>query len=160
MILRTHITKDRSLQLFRKTPKDQEQYSIKPVGFWYAIGSSWIDWCRSEMPRWMSPYLYTFDLAPEINLLVLDTPQSVRDFTNRYGSSPWKEIPHWKAIDWSMVCRDYDGLEFNPYLYSLRMENLWYSGIDVPSGVIFNTDMVVNLKRNYTKTYLRTSFSR
>lgn len=157
MIERTHITKDRSLQLVRRTPADQENGALKPIGLWYGIGNAWIDWCLDEMPHWIAPYLYTFDLHPDIYLLKINTKGSIYEFTDRYGSSPWKEILHWKVIDWGRICEEYDGIEFNPYLYSMRfdMKCNWYNGIDVPSGVIFNTDMVLNLKRHYTKLYLK-----
>jgi hypothetical protein len=161
MIERTHMTKNRSLQLTRKTSVDQKNSTFKPVGLWYGIGNAWIDWCMDEMPHWIAPYLYTFDLHPDINLLTVDSVEAIRSFTDRYETHPWKEIPHWILIDWGRVCEEYDGIEFNPYLYNMRFDihHTWYNSIDVPSGVIFNTDMVVNLKRHYTKTYLHNKHS-
>ena len=140
-IIRTHMTNLLDIQLIKVHPADQSKYSFKPKGFWYAIGNAWIDWCKSEMPDWINPYVYTINILTENNMLYLDSKESVILFTERYE----KEIvPHYKGIDWEQVNKDYDGVEFNPYFYDIRFsfDHLWYSGIDVPSGVIFNTDII------------------
>jgi hypothetical protein len=143
---RTHMTDQENLELFNANPIDQSGKTFKPTGLWYAMGSSWVDWCSSEMPEWVQPYIYTFDILVETNMLYLNTRKAVRNFSTKYG---WTLHRHIRQIDWCQVNRDYAGVEFNPYFYDQRFSanSLWYNGIDVPSGVIFNTDIIRNFKR-------------
>ena len=147
---RTHMTSEPELTLRKTKPVTQSGPCYKPKGLWYAIDNAWVDWCESEMPGWVQPYIYTFDILVDNNMLCLDTIELVRQFSKAYGRQVYR---HLREIDWVQVTKDYDGVEFNPYFYDQRFasDTLWYNGIDVPSGVIFNTDIVQNLKRKNLK---------
>ncbi len=144
-IVRTHMTSELNLKLIKTDPVDQKNYTFKPKGLWYAIGDAWIDWCKSEMPDWIQLYMYTFNILANNNMLYLNTPELVKEFSKQYGREVFRYL---REINWKQVNKDYDGVEFNPYFYDQRfaMDTLWYNGIDVPSGVIFNTDIIENLK--------------
>ena len=145
----THMTKDPNLVLRKAEPIDQIDKTFKPMGFWYAIGNVWIDWCTSEMPDWVASYIYTFDILVDNNMLYLNTRETVYEFSQKYGKQVYG---HFREVDWQQVTEEYDGVEFNPYFYNQRFatDTLWYNGIDVPSGVIFNTDIILNINRHIT----------
>ena len=145
MEIKTHMTKESDLALRKTTPQDQGGQTFKPKGLWYAIGDAWLDWCGSEMPDWVAPYIYTFEILVDNNILFLNTIELVQEFTKQYRVELFKGYYN---IDWGQVTKHYDGVEFNPYFNGIRFNPnlMWYSGIDVPSGVIFNTDIVTNLR--------------
>jgi len=154
----THMSEHSKIKLRRTLPSHHNECRWKPLGFWYAIGTSWWEWCSSEMEDWVAPYIYTFDFLVDNNMLLLNTPEAVVLFNTMYGINPLEHIDkRYFNIDWAQVNRDYDGVEFNPYFWQLRHDDfkLWYSGIDVPSGVVFNTNIIQNLLRHDTKTYLK-----
>ena len=117
-------------------PVSGQEVGFKPKGLWYSCGSEWDDWCRYEMPQWItgSPHVYRI----EVNLsrmLVIRSDADFRDFDARYrvfqrGMS---------LIDWSAVARDYDGIEICPYQSKFRMSSDWYYGWDVASGCIWGS---------------------
>ena len=145
------MTNEAKLDLIKTDPIDQVGQFLKPKGFWYAIGNAWIDWCASEMPDWIHRYFYVFSIKPGSNMLCIDRPQMIHEFSKRYGVNTYYNL---REINWIQVNKDYDGIEFNPYFYDQRfaIDSLWYNAIDVPSGVIFNTDIIQNLKRYKTNT--------
>ena len=113
-----------------------QEVGFKPQGLWYSCGSEWDDWCRYEMPQWItgSPHVYRI----EVNLsrmIVIRSDADFRDFDARYrvfqrGMS---------LIDWSAVARDYDGIEICPYQSKFRMSSDWYYPWDVASGCIWGS---------------------
>jgi len=113
-----------------------QEVGFKPQGLWYSCGSEWDDWCRYEMPQWItgSPHVYRI----EVNLsrmIVIRSDADFRDFDARYrvfqrGVS---------LIDWSAVARDYDGIEICPYQSKFRMSSDWYYPWDVASGCIWGS---------------------
>lgn len=147
-IQRTHMTEDPNLKLFNMGPEDQKGFNLKPKGFWYAIGDAWIEWCRGNMPEWESPYTYTFELCETSNILYLDTPDKVDNFTEEFSVESIPGICY--TMNWERISRKYDGVEFNPYFYGKRFDHnrLWYNGIDVPSGVIFKINCIKNIERH------------
>lgn len=143
----THLSELEDLKLtFRSY---SQKTGLKPEGFWYSIGYAWLEWCQSEMPEWITEYIYAFKISSEANILKLNTPASLLTFTQTYGV-PLKNalnLPqeysfedYYSFIRWQDVCKQYDGIEFNPYFNNLRLESnyMWYSGIDIPSGVLFH----------------------
>ena len=142
--MRTHMTSIQNLLLTKTTSSDQRSTDLKARGLWYAIDNAWLDWCASEMPHWIAKYVYTFEIKESANMLVLNTKEAVNTFAKEYGNELNRYL---HCIDWAKVNSEYDGIEFNPYFYAMRFgpNTMWYNGIDVPSGVIFNTDIIVDL---------------
>ncbi len=120
-----------------------------PYAVWYGIGRQWLDWMRINSPKWISNYNAIFEIQVN-DVLLLDTADKVRQFDEMAGvreqgsdaiSEPLlglKAEDRYKVIDWNLVATQYKGVEFNPYLHSIRHEYLWYSSIDLSSGVIFD----------------------
>ncbi len=148
------MTNESSLKLIKIHPTNQNRHSFKSKGLWYAIGNAWLDWCKSEMPGWVTTYMYTIDISIKNNILHLNTRESVKKFSKQYGIEVWGRL---REINWEQVNEDYDGVEFNPYFYDQKfaLDTLWYSGIDVPSGVIFNTDIIENMNKVSLNKYMK-----
>jgi len=52
-----------------------------------------------------------------------------------------------KIVDWSKVSKDFAGIECCPYPvddFHTAIENIWYAGIDVPSGCIWDVSAISN----------------
>lgn len=115
-------------------------YGCKPKGLWYAIGGSWIDWCIGEEFGGIGKYVYDIELDPKANIKFVNTEDEVFAFSKKYRrtDSFYANFPS-VYIDWQRVIRDYDGVEINPYFYSLRFAHdlMWYYAWDVPSGCIW-----------------------
>ncbi len=126
----------------------KKSYSFKPEGLWYSIGSSWIDWCLGEQFEGIGKYIYEINLSKKANVLFLDTEDKVFKFSDKYKKV---EFPYSKYnsthIDWKRVRNDYDGIEVNPYFYSLRWSHnlIWYYGWDIPSGCVWKAAAKKNI---------------
>lgn len=150
------MTSDRKLVPRITHPADQEDRYFKPEGLWYAMGLAWVKWCVSEMEHWVDGYTYTFELAKNNNMLFLQTPGAIQEFARDYAYVYDYGVIKIHNINWKRVNQDYDGVEFVPYFRELRFGHdfMWYNGIDVPSGVIFNANIITNIKRHFTKSLL------
>jgi len=98
----------------------KDEYGLKPDGLWYAMGSSWFDWCIGEDFGGLGKYIYEVELNPKANILFLTTKKEVFSFSEKYVNkdrtfSPFTSI----YIDWEKVSKDYDGIEVNPYIGEL-----------------------------------------
>lgn len=139
---RIHVTTTMAEPLV--STRDRLDVAAKPTGLWYGMGSSWLDWCGSEMPSWLGGYLFKVDIKTD-RILQLTTPDAILAFTDEYGRTRWRD---WggnvDSIDWPAVAEKYCGIEIAPYQWSLRMLNktFWYYGWDVASGVVWDPDAV------------------
>ena len=133
-----------------------QKITYKPKGLWYGIGTSWVDWVRSEMPEWEKDYNSVFLL--EINkdrILQLGSKEELIEFTKKYSPSHNKnstnKMGYWEKnlIDWSLVTNDYSGIEIKPYIYSARRDEFtnWYYPWDIASGCIWNRDGILSIKK-------------
>lgn len=123
----------------------QNQYLMKPVGFWFSKNYEWIEWCESEGCICSRESALTYKLDINFtNVLVIDTIEKLFWLKSKYGIV--------KNIDWDKVSNDYDGIYFDNY-YEIKShlrtnrlfnEYLWYFGIDVNSGCIFNCRIIKN----------------
>lgn len=117
---------------------------MKPKGMWYGIGTSWIDWAE-ENGMETGKYFYTIVIRPERVIVV--TPENLGQFERKYGKMHSRF--GFKFINWYDVAQQYDGVEFNPYgKFTSRaaMKSIWYSGVDVPSGCIWNSRAIQSFK--------------
>lgn len=130
---------------------DQSRNS-KPSGFWYEFDLEWIDWCRSEMPEWLTEKFLvgqTVTIKPEARILRLTTRVEVYEFAAKYRLrdmfwGPDADLEH-RLIDWTRVRQDYDGIEFCNFhhLWDLRDKYLWWYSLDCSSGCVWNPRMLV-----------------
>ena len=104
-----------------------------PYAVWYGIGKQWLQWMSFNKPDWIDNYNAVFEIQVD-DVLLLDTPDKVDHFDEMAGV---KDKGH-EMINWNLVATQYKGVEFNPYFHSLKFNFMWYSGIDIASGVIFD----------------------
>lgn len=127
---RVHMSK-KPMELQQRSYK--QGIGMKPSGFWYGFGQSWIDWCKSEMPEWVGDYIYNVNVNKS-NVLRIKSYEELIQFDEQYAA----DTMGISQIDWRKVANEYDGIEIVPYQYKARMEFLWYRGWDIASGCIWN----------------------
>jgi hypothetical protein len=132
---------DDTIDLNRKLPP--LRIDMKPIGLWYGIGKSWIDFVQSNMPERETEHVFKIDIDP-INVLIIDNDKKFLDFSNQY-KDPENEgrFGNWK-IDWPEVAKKYKGIEFPIYFSKYRSdsEHQWYYPWDVESGCIWDLSAV------------------
>lgn len=119
----------------------EQEYGFKPKGIWYGIGTSWIDWVRTEMPEWEDEHVFKLDVN-ESEMLMIHTLEDLYSFTNKYGGSDG-------LINWNLVADEYGGIEISPYMWQARMDRRtwWYYPWDVASGCIWNKETITNIEK-------------
>lgn len=114
----------------------QKGPGFKPQGLWYSCGSEWDDWCRFEMPEWItkSPYVYEIEINPS-QMVIIRNSGDFLEFEQEFG------VDHhgMRVIDWGAVARKYAGIEICPYQSKFRMSSMWYYSWDVASGCIWGS---------------------
>jgi len=137
----------------------KQKIGLKPDGFWYSCGDSWIKWLKSEWPDHKGEFYYEV-LIDESKILKLTSSEEIINFTKKYGvpnkildlddfeiegNPEFKEKIQNYSIDWNTVSKEYSGVEFCPYIRSLRRKLGWYFGIDISSGCIWDTAAIIKL---------------
>jgi len=147
----------------------------KPIGVWYACGSSWIDFVlrkqrsvnrlRRDAEAFerdgleevfaIKQYVYRVKLDKS-RFMVIRDEQTFDDFTEWYGQTKHSRLrPMYRwAIRWDAVAEDWDGIEICPLIRS-RHKRIWnesnprvfgwYHGWDVPSGCVWEPDSVLGV---------------
>lgn len=135
---------ENKIDLSRNMPP--QKIDMKPIGLWYGIGKSWIDFVQSEMPDRETDHVFKIDIDTN-NVLIIDNDKSFLDFSNQY-KDPQKEGRYGNyKINWPEVAKKYKGIEFSIYFYKYRMDNehQWYYPWDVASGCIWDLSAVKNV---------------
>jgi hypothetical protein len=138
---------------------------LKPSGFWYSIGSQWLDfklntkWNNNGIRKKGTEYhlkspltmykikfynkKYT-SLPDDEKVLLVDTCDKLLKFNKNYSKTGNSIF-----IDWEKVSQDYAGIEFRNYsrikkeLIKKKLDILWYSAIDVDSGCVWKPSKVI-----------------
>jgi hypothetical protein len=113
----------------------------KPSGIWYACGNEWISWLTYEMPQWIGDYVYSLKVD-EGRILTIKTEDEFTAFEWKYLEKT-EEGDFGRGPDWSLVARDYAGIEICPYRPEARMGSMWYYGWDVASGCVWEGSAVL-----------------
>ena len=131
---------------FRSTPIGNQEVRFKPMGLWYGIGSSWIDWVRSEMPAWESENVFKIGIN-ESRIKIIRVYDELVEFDKEYGVPFNFGYKKYTNIDWGKVANDYGGIEIVPYIYEARRKIDWYYGWDVASGCIWGNGVINKIER-------------
>lgn len=126
----------------------------KPNGLWVTVEGDqcWKQWCLDEEFNLEGlSYKYEVLLHSYADILLLDTPQKIKDLGKDYkysdalidqymGGIDWK-------IDWLAFKSKYKGIIISPYysywsLASIRRDVHWYYGWDCASGCIWDLSCV------------------
>jgi hypothetical protein len=129
-----------------KAKAQQSEPDTKPKGLWYGIGTSWIDWVKSEMPSWERNNIFSIDID-ESKIIKISNENELLEFNENYKSE--MENRPLSLIDWKKVSKDYEGIEITPYLYKMRFDRrvFWRYGWDVASGCIWGNGVIKNIKK-------------
>ncbi len=129
-----------------------QERSKKPKGIWFALGDSWLDWVKDEMPSILDRLvvLYTVDIS-ECNILKLDSLERLIAFTQEFqdihsfGVNPLGV----EKIDWGLVAESYDGIEVSNWKLGDGLEEgvFWVDSWDFASGCVWNVDKIILKKR-------------
>lgn len=140
---------DHKFKKFKIIRNHNKNSSGKPRGLWYAFGASWINWCWGAGYHGLGKYIYELKISDNnIKNLGLyshiDAYDVLLPFVKQYPSkSVISDIVSY--VDWDLVSKDYDGIEFTPYnknyFWGSDPEidaNFWYTSIDCDSGCIWS----------------------
>ena len=121
----------------------------KPRGLWYAVGKSWIEWVRDNMPQWEQDNIFKIETTSKI--AIIKNREDALKFTAKYGMiNPIysrellsmlddKEKMEKTVIDWGAVAKDYAGIQTYFYnSWSIGWTKYW----DVPSGCVWHSSGV------------------
>ena len=122
----------------------QEHYSGKPDGLWGALGNTWIDWCRREMPHWIGDWLYELDVS-KLNLFHICDDLSLFIFDKFFTFKSNGNV----FVLWEIVQKFCDGIIFADKSLTDVFDHYhighWANAMDVPSVCIWNTsNLVIN----------------
>jgi hypothetical protein len=127
-----------------KSKIQESEPDTKPKGLWYGIGTSWIDWVRSEMPHWEKNNIFLIEID-DSKIIKISNEDELLSFNEKYKS----EIVNnpLSLIDWKRVSKDYKGIEITPYLYKMRFDRrvFWYYGWDIASGCIWGDGVIKDI---------------
>ena len=126
---------------FRDSPNQQNRR--KPIGLWYGIGSSWVDWIRYNQPSWEKDFIHMVNVDLSKMKVIRNSTQLI-EFHNEYFI---KDEYGTNTIDWSKVAQKYSGIEIAPSIVKYYSELDWYYGWDVSSGCIWNSDAIKDIKK-------------
>ena len=121
-----HSTNDKFERPKPKYPQIAGKAAMKPQGFWAAKGNEWVSWCSSEMPHWLTRYIYKLDVDVQ-DPSILKLTGSMRDFGTSYVDM---------TTEGNMFVQNYND---NTSLFWKPLENR-YKGIavDDPHGLSMN----------------------
>lgn len=166
---RLHLsTESLSLAKFKNFPQATDH---KPKGMWYGFNNSWIDWCLSEQPNWLCPYIYEVTLH-ESKVLRITNVEEFEQFEDTHHDIPEyrKEPARMQGgcdllsledlmmpngyrmrfhdyMNYGKVAQaGYGAMEITPYLWEKRLESMWYYGWDCASGCVWDIQAVADLR--------------
>jgi hypothetical protein len=126
---------------FKNSPNQENRR--KPIGLWYGIGSSWVDWIRYNQPSWEKDFIHIVDVDLSKMKVIRNNKQLI-EFHNEYFI---KDEFGGNKIDWGKVAEKYSGIEISPFIVRYYSEIDWYYGWDVSSGCIWNSDAIKDIKK-------------
>lgn len=134
--------------------KKSLQESLKPnAELWTStakVGSNgytseWVEWCKQEMPHWVTDEGTLYDVAPGARILNISTDKDVMRIAKKYGIEVKDSMELFMKMRWEMLAKDYDAIHHT--LPSNRYDNLFMSAWDVESTAWFNTKFLVNPRK-------------
>jgi len=132
----------------------ERQHPFKPHGLWVSdddCEDNWHAWCMSKKFNLGTlTHVHSVEMTPGANVRILSSAAELEQFTETFRRSDMGKFPpsygdnrrNIFIIDWDLVRAKYDGLIITPYIWSKRLELLWYYGWDCASGCIWNPDVV------------------
>lgn len=141
------------------------QLRSKPKGLWYSLGDGWLNFDNYEQTDKCEykGYLYTVEIDEDVfinisqvsnknKILRLNSMNDRKIFYQKYKRinislrtdgvlGPDLGLI-FQLINWVQVSNDYAGLEIPDINRSNQLDSRWCYGWDVPSGCIWNTNII------------------
>ena len=145
-----------TLQLYVPRPKKVNEILKPTSGFMYSITwtstaqklpdgsytSEWVEWCKTEMPQWLSKGGALFRVKPGAKVLSMNTDKDAYRIGQHYGVAPPKDMIDsfkWaQTFPWDEIEDDFDGIHHSPS--HNRMMNILMSSWDVESTAWFKNN--------------------
>ena len=120
----------------------------KPKGLWISVGGDWKTWCEAERFNLSGvKHRHVVTLTKDANLLMITSASELDCFASEYGRRLYSDSSKTDDIDWSRVSAQHQGIVISPYIWTRRLEMLWYYGWDCASGCIWDLHAIKDLKR-------------
>lgn len=124
----------------------------KPTGLWYSYYGFWYRFILSSgLYSWLHKYIHSVTIKSgyltdiysksQNKLLVIKNNKEFDIFHKRYKSK--------QVIDWKKVSKDYGGIEITNLVTRRNVD--WYYAWDIPSGCIWNYELIKNINLVYIK---------
>lgn len=110
----------------------------KPLGFWYSVGGSWMEWCLEECPHWVRPYIYEVTILDSKSIKSICNVEEFDKFDSEYALPQKHPCRFTDHIDWDKLKNEFSGIQISPYLWKRRLESVWYYGWDCASGCVWD----------------------
>ena len=127
-------------------------FTRKPEGLWVSVEGEddWHEWCTSEEFRVELLACATeVVLKPDAKILRLSTASQLDQLESEYGV-PDEVLKSsrisYVSIQWERVAEKYQGIIIAPYMWSCRLDMMWYYAWDCASGCIWDADAVAELR--------------
>lgn len=146
----------------------RQPIAYKPHGLWFDVESDWRRWAEDEHFNLANlAYRHTLRIDTS-NVLILKTATELDRFTHMFGTSEMTDdagntidmggaglfkVPGHCFIDWPKVAALWKGIIIPEYIWSRRLDLMWYYGWDCASGVVWDTSIVeiVRVRKNKHK---------
>lgn len=149
-----------SLQLYVPRPRKVEEILKPTSGFMYRViwtstaektdggyTSQWIEWCKNEMPEWITDKGILYRVKPGARVLNMNTDKDAYKIAQHYNVPPPKSLLDsfkWtQKFPWDEIEDDFDGIHHIPT--GARSHNPLMSAWDVESTAWFNINHLENL---------------
>ena len=120
---------------------------MKPNGLWYAKGNSWMEFVRTEIMIMAEDAKYVYAIGFDMDkVLSIKSGRQAERVTYMFKDHELSRKANISIVDWDRITKiGKAGVEFIPYergYFSRDYSMAWYSGIDVPSGCIWDTSIL------------------
>lgn len=151
-----------TLQLYVPRPKKVKEVLKPTSGFMYSViwtstaektktgiyTSAWVEWCKTEMPQWLSDTGKMYKVKPGARILSMNTDKDAYKIAEHYGIKPPKDMIEsfiWaQKFPWDDIENDFDAVHHIPS--GSRLHNMLMSSWDVESTAWFNTNFLDYVK--------------
>lgn len=135
--------------VYSRAQSGKPSWHRKPSGFWVTVEGEdgWSEWCKENNFHEDSlAVCHEVILCDSHNVLYIHDALGIDDFTEKYGF-PDYGLHGSRAIDWSRVADDYQGIVIVPYIWSRRLGGGadWYYGWDCASGCIWDASAIQSI---------------
>lgn len=137
-------------QLYVPRTKNLNEMTLKPkAAKWTSTAivtddgytSDWVEWCKYNMPQWLSKQGLLYDAKPGYKMLVINTDQDAMKVARKYGVEVESAFDLYRSMPWDLISNDYDCIHHTP---TNRGGNIYMNFWDAESTAWFNDNFLTN----------------